>query len=97
VEDPNQEAESNDFVFTITSGPNDIRIVGQPPADCQDVGDVNPGAYEVNEEPMAGVPDPDSIEVEGDCTQDPTDARRTTGEIQAGETHECTFINISAD
>ena len=43
---------------------------------------------------MGGVQAPDSIEVEGDCVQDPTNAQRATGEIQAGDTQECTFINF---
>jgi hypothetical protein len=54
VNDPNQEVEPNDFVFEITTGPNTITIEGQPPGDCQPVGDVFPGEYTVIEEVSPG-------------------------------------------
>jgi hypothetical protein len=89
--------EPSDFDFTVTSSSGDIfSFVGVPSPICHDV-PVSPGEYEVTEQPAAGVPDPDSIRVEAGCTQDPTNEQRATGEIQAGETEECTFINIYED
>ena len=70
VEDPNQEVEPTDFGFTVTSGPNTIRILGFPHPDCIEdpllvPGEVVPGEYTITEE-LFGVPEPDAITVEGD-------------------------------
>ena len=91
----NQEVEPGDFAFAIETGPdgNNIFWPGQPPDDCPPVGDEIPGEYEVIEELSPGVPEPDSISVEGGCTQDLTNPLRATGELQEGETETCTFIN----
>jgi hypothetical protein len=66
-------------------------------ADCDDNEvNISPGAYEITEAPN-DISDPDAIEVEGDCTQDPANEQRATGEIQGGETRTCTFINSYED
>jgi hypothetical protein len=96
VNDPTGEVEPNDFSFTITTGPNTITIEGQPPAECQPVGDTFPGEYTVTEARDAGVPEPDSIEVEG-CTLVDDDPPTATGEIPPGGTERCVFINTYLD
>jgi len=93
VNDPTGEVEPNDFVFTITSGPNTIRIEGQPPSDCQPVGDIFPGEYTVTEEEITDSPDPDSTSVEDGCTLVDNDPPTATGVLEAGDTERCVFIN----
>jgi hypothetical protein len=87
--------EPEDFTFTVTgNGPiSPAQFLGK--ADCVDV-TISPGEYAVSEAPAVGVPAPSAISItqESDCVQDPNDPRRATGEIQGGETEECTFINF---
>jgi hypothetical protein len=105
VNDPNQEFIPFDFAMRFRSAGVDLTFpggpIGDPDPDCpQDntlPGEVTPGEYSVTDTPDGGVPPPDSIEVEGDCVQDPTNPQRATGEIQAGETQTCTFINTYED
>jgi hypothetical protein len=104
VNDPNQEFIPFDFGMRFRGGGVDETFpggpIGDPDPDCQErnlPGEIPPGEYEVTDNPDGGVPFPDSIEVEGDCVQDPTNPQRATGEIQAGETQTCTFINTYED
>jgi hypothetical protein len=105
VEDPNQEVEPDDFSLILTDSSGFQRgLIGQPPPDCNppipvgpggpEEGEMSPGEYEVVETPDDVIPTPDSIGVDGDCVQDPTNPQRATGVIQEGETRTCTFINI---
>jgi hypothetical protein len=99
VEDPSQEVDPNDFALIVTDrGGSVATVTGTSPPACED-DDLSliPGEYEVTEEVITDAPDPDSIEVEGDCVQDPTNPLRATGEIQEGETQTCTFINTYED
>jgi hypothetical protein len=102
VEDPNQARIPFDFDLRFINSEEDTQFPGGPPGDpdpdCQEIGqpgEVAPGEYEVIEIPPSEAPD--SIEVEGDCVQDPTNPQRATGEIQEGETQTCTFINTYED
>jgi hypothetical protein len=80
-----------DFDFTITgNNPEPDEFEGS--ADCVDV-TIGPGEYAVSEVNTGPAGENHLTSVEGDCVQDPNIAQRATGEIQAGETQECTFIN----
>jgi hypothetical protein len=94
----NQEVETGDFALTVTSGPNSPAVAGLPHPDCIEdpvlvPGEVVVGEYTLTEELQTDDPEPDSIEVEGDCEQDPSNPQRATGEIEVGETQECRFVN----
>jgi hypothetical protein len=86
-------ASEDDFQFTVTgNNPEPDEFEGDP--NCVDV-TIGPGEYtvsEINTGP-AGENHLTRIEEGSDCVQDPLIAQRATGEIQAGETQECTFIN----
>jgi hypothetical protein len=111
VENPPPNIDRGDFEFVVTGPGVDIQFPGvpsnEPDADCPPgssrPGEVAPGEYVIMETDSSLIPDPDSIEVEGDCTQiDPPDesiAAAATVEIQEGETRTltCTFINIYLD
>jgi hypothetical protein len=89
---PGSGFEPEDFDFTVTgNGPIPAQFEGD--ADCIDV-DIGPGEYTVTEAADFGFQT--GISGESDCVQDPSNRRRATGEIQAGETQTCTFINSSA-
>jgi hypothetical protein len=102
VEDPNQQRIPSDFEFIVTGPGQDIQFpggpIGDPDPDCPpgsgQPGDVVPGEFEIMETMSSQFPPPDSIVVEGDCIQDPTNPRIATVEIQEGETLTCTFTNI---
>jgi hypothetical protein len=106
----NQELEPFDFEFSATGPGVGIQFPGVPenergndcPPGSQRPGEVAPGEYVIRElitSTTLSQP-PDSIEVEGDCTQiDPPDDQTlaaATVEIQEGETGTliCTFTNI---
>jgi hypothetical protein len=93
VIDASGVASEDDFQFTVTgNNPEPDEFEGDP--NCVDV-TIGPGEYtvsEINTGP-AGENHLTSIEEGSDCVQDPLIAQRATGEIQAGETQECTFIN----
>jgi hypothetical protein len=93
VIDASGVAEEDDFQFTVTgNNPEPDEFEGS--LNCVDV-TIGPGEYtvsEINTGP-AGENHLTSIGEGSDCVQDPLIAQRATGEIQAGETQECTFIN----
>jgi hypothetical protein len=108
----NPEFEPFNFQFIVTGPDVNIQFPGVPledqDADCPPgssrPGEVAPGEYVISELKSAFVTPPDSIEVEGDCTQiDPPDevstAAAATVEIQEGETGTliCTFTNVYED
>jgi hypothetical protein len=107
VNDPNQEVVPFDIRFIARSSEGStesIQFQGGPPGDpgpsCSSP--FNPGElvgeYSVTEDTVGSLaPLPDTVEVEGDCVQDPNNRLRATGEIQAGETQTCTFINTYED
>jgi hypothetical protein len=106
----NEELEPFDFQFSATGPGVDIQFPGVPanemgndcPPGSVRPGEVAPGEYLIRELVSSQIPPPDSIEVEGDCTQiDPPDDFQTlaaaTVEIQEGDLGEtliCTFTNI---
>jgi hypothetical protein len=102
VEDPNQQRIPSDFEFIVTGPGENIQFpggpIGDPNPDCPpgsgQPGEVVPGEFEIMETMSSLFPLPDSIVVEGDCIQDPTNPRIATVEIQEGETLTCTFTNI---
>jgi hypothetical protein len=105
VNDPNQEVVPFDIRFIVRSeSPGTTQFQGGPPGDpgpsCSSPfgpGEVV-GEYSVTEDTVGSLsPLPDSVEVEGDCVQDPTNPLRATGEIQEGETQTCTFIDTYED
>ena len=92
-----QGSEPDDFVFTVTgNGPSDDEFEGD--ADCVDV-TIGPGEYTVSEviPPLGGRTLDIRIEEGSDCEQDPFGGIRAIGEIEAGETQECRFINSLGD
>jgi hypothetical protein len=102
----NEERIPSDFEFVVT-GPGGFNSgqfpggpIDDPDPDCPPgvgiPGEVAPGEYVIEETDSAAIPRPNSIEVEGDCIQDPTNPRIATVEIQEGETGTliCTFTNI---
>jgi hypothetical protein len=86
-----------DFTFTVTgNSPSDDEFAGDHIDGCVDV-TIGPGEYSVSEvSPSLGGNVLD-VRIEGDCEQDPIVGIRATGEIQAGETQECRFINSIGD
>jgi hypothetical protein len=102
----NQELIPSDFEFVITGPGENSQVPGgpidDPDPDCPPglelPGEVAPGEFQIEKNDQSPfIPTPDSIEVEGDCIQDPTNPRFATVEIQAGETLTCTFTNIYED
>ena len=80
-----------DFTFTVEGNdPSPAQFRGDP--NCVDV-TIGPGEYAVSEFNTGPAGENHLTRIEGDCVQDPLIAQRATGEIQAGETQECTFIN----
>jgi hypothetical protein len=78
------------FTFTVTgNNPSPQVFVGDDNDGCVNV-TIGPGEYAVSE--AVGLLAP-GVEITGDCEQDPLNPQRATGEIQAGETQECRFIN----
>ena len=85
---------AEEFLFTVT---------GNNPSPAQFFvftngveGSISPGEYAVSEVNTGPQGNNFGTRVQGDCVQDPVDpsSRRATGEIQAGETQECTFFNF---
>src|SRR5215208_4625578 len=94
VNDPNQEVVPFDFRFIVISSDINVQFQGFPPPECSEGILSFVGEYEVTEDTVgSNAPLPDRVEVEGDCVQDPTNPLRATGEVEEGETEECTFIN----
>jgi hypothetical protein len=84
--------EPDDFVFTVTGNdPSPAEFRGD--ANCVDV-TIGPGEYTVSEVADFDIGFPLRTEITGDCVQDSVIlAQRVTGEIQAGETQVCRFLN----
>jgi hypothetical protein len=80
-----------DFDFTVTgNNPFPAQFTGDDSDGCVDV-TIGPGEYAVSETSDEAI----SVTfIEGNCEQDPNDAQRATGEIQAGETQMCIFTNF---
>jgi hypothetical protein len=94
---PSLSFDADDFRFTVTgNNPSPAQFFGDNSDGCVDV-TIGPGEYTITEENVFGGGSLVSISIEGDCEQDPTNPRIATGEIQAGETQECTFINEISD
>ena len=90
----NSLGQPSGFAFTVTgNNPEPDEFLGDP--NCVDV-TIGPGEYAVSEVNNVGGA-LISVSVEGQCMQDPTNELRATGEIQAGETQECRFINFVSD
>jgi hypothetical protein len=88
--------EPGDFTFTVTgNNPSPEEFAGDNADGCVDV-TIGPGEYAISEVgPIAGFGT--RIEEGSDCVQDPNNPQRATGEIQAGETQECRFVNSFID
>jgi hypothetical protein len=85
--------EPDDFTFTVTgNNPSPAQFLGDP--NCVDV-TIGPGEYTVTEA-AAFTNFATRIQEGSDCVQDPVSlsSRRAIGEIQAGDTQECIFINF---
>jgi len=98
-----QGVEPFDFRFIAIGGGTNTQFQGFPPPECSEGIISFVGEYTVTED-MVGSDDistpPDTVEVEGDCTlvdNDPPFLGTATGEVEEGETEECTFINIYLD
>jgi hypothetical protein len=85
------EFSPEDFIFTVTgNSPFPRQFAGN--ANCVDV-TIGPGEYAVSE---TAVPEAEATQIiDSDCVQDPNNPLRATGEIQAGETQICSFLNFS--
>jgi hypothetical protein len=93
--DDNLGVEPDDFTFTVTgNNPSPEEFEGS--VNCVDV-TIGPGEYVVMEVAPEGLePNFGTFIREGsDCVHNPLSdhSRRATGEIQAGETQECRFVN----
>jgi hypothetical protein len=87
--------EPDDYAFTVTgNNPSPAQFVGS--ANCVDV-TIGPGEFVVSERfvPGGGFTLTLSIDPTSECMR--TSGLSATGEIQAGETQECTFINTVGD
>jgi hypothetical protein len=83
--------QPNAFAFTVIgNGPEPDQFLGD--ANCVEVS-IGPGEYTVSEAfvPVGGFTITLSIDPTSDCML--AGGLSATGEIQAGETQECTFIN----
>ena len=89
--------EPSDFTFTVTdNNPPPEEFEGDNADGCVDV-TIAPGEYAISEVgPITGGITT-RIAESSDCVQDPTNPQRATGEIQAGDTQECRFINSFID
>jgi hypothetical protein len=91
--------EPNDFAFTVTSNGLELdEFLGDNSDGCVDV-TIGPGEYSVIERQVSGGGAFifQQTRLERECMQDPTNVLRASGEIQAGETQVCTFINTISD
>jgi hypothetical protein len=80
-----------DFTFTVEgNNPSPAQFLGDP--NCVDV-TIGPGEYAVSEFNTGPAGENHLTRIEGDCVRDPNIAQRATGEIQAGQTQRCVFIN----
>jgi hypothetical protein len=80
-----------DFTFTVEGNdPSPAQFRGSP--NCVDV-TIDPGEYAVSEFNTGPAGENHLTRIEGDCVRDPNIAQRATGEIQAGQTQRCVFIN----
>jgi hypothetical protein len=85
-----ENTSPSSFTFTVEgNNPDPEEFVGDDSDGCVDV-TIGPGEYAVSEAAGSLAP---GVEITGDCEQDPLNPQRATGEIEAGETEECTFIN----
>jgi hypothetical protein len=82
-----ENTSPEDFDFTVTGGdPAEF----QGSANCVDV-EIGPGEYTVSETAPGNLAP--GVEIIGDCEQSLIDPQTAIGEIQAGETQVCRFIN----
>jgi hypothetical protein len=84
-----ENTSPEDFDFTVTGGdPAEF----QGSANCVDV-EIGPGEYTVSEIAPGNLAP--GVEIIGDCEQSLIDPQTAIGEIEAGETQVCRFINSS--
>jgi hypothetical protein len=86
----------NRFIFTVTgNNPSPAQFRGDNSDGCVDV-TIGPGEYAVSENLDVSATFTATI-LESDCVQDPNvpGQTRAIGEIQAGETQVCRFLNVA--
>jgi hypothetical protein len=86
-----ENTSPSSFTFTVTdNNPPPQVFVGDDSDGCVDV-TIDPGQYAVSEVAPGGLAP--GVEIEDGCDQDPLNPQRATGEIEAGGTERCIFIN----
>jgi hypothetical protein len=84
-----ENTSPSSFTFTVDgNNPSPSRFVGDDSDGCVDV-TIGPGQFAVTEAVDLLAP---GVQIEG-CDQDPLNPQRATGEIEAGGTERCAFIN----
>ena len=87
--------EPDDYAFTVTgNNPSPAQFVGS--ANCVDV-TIGPGEFVVSECFVPGGGFTLTLSIDPTSESMRTSGLSATGEIQAGETQECTFINTVGD
>ena len=86
-----ENAPPSSFTFTVDgNNPEPDEFEGDDSDGCVDV-TIGPGQFAVTEEPPGDLAP--GVQIEDGCEQDPINPERATGEIEAGETERCIFIN----
>ena len=81
----------SDFTFTVDgNNPEPDEFEGDDSDGCVDV-TIGPGRYAVSEAAPGDLAP--GVQIEDGCDQDPLNPQRATGEIEAGGTERCIFIN----
>jgi hypothetical protein len=86
-----ENTSPSDFTFTVDgNNPEPDEFEGDDSDDCVDV-TIGPGRYAVSEAAPGDLAP--GVQIEDGCDQDPLNPQRATGEIEAGGTERCIFIN----
>jgi hypothetical protein len=86
-----ENTSPSSFTFTVDgNNPSDNEFTGDDSDGCVDI-TIGPGQYAVTEAAPGGLAP--GVLIEDGCNQDPLNPQRATGEIEAGGTERCIFIN----
>ena len=86
-----ENTSPSSFTFTVDgNNPEPDEFEGDDSDGCVDV-TIGPGQFAVTEEPPGDLAP--GVQIEDGCEQDPINPERATGEIEAGGTERCIFIN----